>query len=491
MKILLIQPPVTILRTEARKCHPPLGLAYIAASLKDEFEVYVLDAVAEGYKTEETAGREHIRHGLALDAIKKRIAEISPGLVGVSSLFSSQVENVYRVCQAVKEIDNNIVTVVGGIHPTVEPKEVMGNRYVDFIIMGEGEETFKKLAHRIGSKEDISGLESVGFKSGVGSVTINPAAKYCQNLDSIPFPYWDIFPLKKYFEISNPHGSPVKRTPFLPIITSRGCPFECIFCSVHTLWGSTYRKRSSRNVLDELEHIISRFGVREILFEDDNLTLDANRATEIFDGMIAGAMNVTWSTPNGVAVQTLDEGMLTLMKRSGCRAISVGIESGDEGMLKNVIKKPLLLSHAKSIINKAVRLGLEVSAFFVVGCPGETVKTLKNTFRFARMLGGVNVNFFFATPLPGTRMLEVCRKERMVDGPLDYVKLKSERPYFGTAGLSRESLIALVRRERLKLYLLFVLFHPIRFLNKVWHKLIFDPRYFFRFKSGYLRPRHD
>ncbi len=486
MKVLLIQPPFTIFRTEPKKCHPPLGLAYLAAVLKESHEVMVLDALAEGYENEKIIDKEFMRYGLSFEDIKKRIATYAPDAVCISCLFSSQSINVYKICEAAKEVNNEIITILGGAHPSAVPDETLSDKNVDFVVIGEGEFILKKLLGHMEAKENVQEIGGIGFKRD-GSIWINRRKEYGANLDELPFPYWDIFPLKKYYEINNPHGNPAKRVPFLPVITSRGCPFECIFCSVHNVWGRIYRVRSAVNVLSELSYLTDRFGIREILFEDDNLTLDKGRAIGIFKGIIDKGFGIVWNAPNGVAVQTLDGEMLELMKRSGCYSISIGVESGDEYVLKNIIRKPIVLSNIKPIVMQAKKLGLETTAFFVVGFPGETIKNIRNTFRFARSLNVDTANFFFASPLPGTRLLELFKEKRLVDKNLDYLKLKSDQPYSKTEHLSVERLTALVYREKLKLHILSLLTNPGKFLHKIWRKVKTNPTYFIDFGNTFLK----
>jgi magnesium-protoporphyrin IX monomethyl ester (oxidative) cyclase len=480
MKVLLIQPPFTIFRTESKKCHPPLGLAYLAAVLKDDFEVKVLDALAEGYNNEEYVNSLHLRYGLSFVDIKKKIIDFSPDIICVSCLFSAQVENVHKICRLAKESNNKIITIVGGGHPSAVPEQMLQDLNIDFVVLGEGETTLRKLLENIELRKDICEIQGIAFRMN-GRIKINFKKKFEENLDSLPFPYWDIFPLKKYFKINNPHGSPAKNTSFLPVITSRGCPFECIFCSIHNLWGRNYRTRSAENVLKELDYLVHRFGIKEILFEDDNLTLDKERAEEIFRGIIHRNLDILWSVPNGVAVQTLDDDVLESMKKSGCYSISLGIESGDEYVLKNIIRKPLTLFRVKSVLRKALALNLETSAFFVVGLPGENLTNLKNTFSFARGLNVDNVNFFFATPLPGTRLLQICNEEGLVKGWPDYSRLKLDTANFSTKELPVAVLNSLVKREKIKIQLLYFIKRPRRFAIKLYNKLKNDPGYFARY----------
>ncbi|HAH20865.1 MAG: hypothetical protein A2Y00_03225 [Omnitrophica WOR_2 bacterium GWF2_43_52] len=480
MKVLLIQPPFTIYHSESKKCHPPLGLAYLAGVLRFNYDVRILDALAEGYDFQEKISPGIIRYGMAFTEIRKRIADFSPDIVGVSCLFSAQVENSLLACRAAKEVSKSILTVSGGAHPSTVPQEMLADSNLDFIVLQEGETSFPALLQALEAKSDFSRIDGIAFKKN-GKIIVNPKAAMEENLDTIPFPYWQALPIKKYFHINNPHGVALSNVPFLPVITSRGCPFSCIFCSVNNLWGRGYRKRSAENVLDELQYLIDSFGVREILFEDDNLTLDKQRAINIFAGMVERKFNLRWSVPNGIAVQTLDEPMLELMKKSGCHSISIAVESGDEYILHKVIGKPLELSQVKPIVEKARKIGLETTIFFVVGFPSETREQIKHTFTFSEKLGADNVNFFYATPLPGTALFEVCRKKGYLQGKIDYSRLKSDYPVFSTDTFTVTELASAVRKQKSKLYFLYALAHPVKSVRKIWRTIIIDPRNFIRF----------
>jgi magnesium-protoporphyrin IX monomethyl ester (oxidative) cyclase len=488
MRVLLVQPPFTLLRAETKQCHPPLGLAYLAASLRGSHEVAILDSLAEGYHTQTTIDKYRWICGLTFEDIKKRINDFSPDVVGVSCLFSAQYENIEKICLITKEIRTGIITIVGGAHPSAVPQEVLKNKYIDFVVIGDGEATLKELLDLLDSGENFKDIEGIGFKRN-GDVMINPQKRFKFQLDDILFPYWDIFPLDLYFKINNPHGGRAKRIPFLPMITSRGCPYECIFCSVHTLWGRHYRARSAENVLSEVLSLVRNFGIREILFEDDNLTFNIERARNIFRGIIDAGIDIYWSLPNGVAVQTLDDELLELMKKSGCYAMSIGVESGDTYILNDVIKKPINLSKIKPVLQKARALGMDTSVFFVVGLPGERRPHLLNTFRCAEYIDADNINFFFATPLPGTRLMELCKQKHLLPEDFRYSHLKSNFPSFSPGEISTAQLVCMVRYERIKLLFLYLFRHPKRFFYKVWKKIRNEPMCFLRISRGILTDR--
>ena len=305
-KILLIQPPCTITRDYTKEIQPPLGLAYIAAVLEKDYDVAILDAAVEGWAIECPEGEGAFRYGLSFDEIKARIAAFKPDVVGVSCLFSMQAANAHRVCRLVKEAASRIITVMGGAHPTALPETVLKDTAVDYVVIGEGEETTRQLLAGLQGGEDISRLDGIAFRRD-NAVTVNPKTSFIQDLDALPFPARHLLPMQEYFRINMPHGVTTRRSPNTSLITSRGCPAQCVFCSIHPIWGKTFRPRSPENVLAEIRLLITTYGIRELQFEDDNLTFDQKRANRLFDLMIEQRLDMLWTTPNGVAMWALDE----------------------------------------------------------------------------------------------------------------------------------------------------------------------------------------
>jgi magnesium-protoporphyrin IX monomethyl ester (oxidative) cyclase len=230
-----------------------------------------------------------------------------------------------------------------------------------------------------------------------------------------------------------------------------------------------------------MRHLKEAFGAKEIFFEDDNLTLDRARADKIFKGMISDRLNLIWSSPNGVAVSTIDHGLLGVIKKSGCRALSFGIESGDNYVLNNIINKPVDVSHAQDIIQEASRLGIETSVFFVVGFPDENRAQLANTIGLAERLRADSVNFFFATPLPGTEFFRRCMEKGLISPGADYRYLHSGKPHFDMVDVARGDLEKLIIKERIRISEMLLKRKPLLFVRKVFKKIVHDPMYFVRF----------
>lgn len=479
MKVMLIQPPYTILDTELKSCHPPLGLAYIAASLRGRHELKVLDALAEGFNCEKAEEKGYITYGLGFEDIKGKIKAFAPDMVCISCLFSAQAKNVYKIAALTKEINPRIATILGGAHPSAMPKQVLANKNIDYAVIGEGEKTLKELLERIERNNDLSDLEGLAYRKN-GEIIIKVRNNFENNLDSLPLPAWELFPLKKYFSINRPHGGLSRSSSVLPIITSRGCPYQCIFCSIHNIWGREYRARKPEAVLKEIEYLVSKFGIKGLIFDDDNLTLDRERAVKIFREIIEKNFNIGWSLPNGVFIGTLDKDLLSLMKKSGCYSISMAVESGDEEILKQ-IKKPVDLTKAKKIIKSAQDLGLEIAVFFVVGFPFETKKQVEKTLHFARELKVDNVNLFYATPLPGTELFKLCIKNNLLPKDLDFSILRQNLPSLEPKNFSKEELWNLVEKEKIRLYFYSIFRNPIKLFSKAKRKILKEPEYFFKF----------
>ncbi len=476
-RVLLVQPPFTILRDEAKGCQPPLGLAYLAAVLESSLDVHVLDAVAEGYVTEWDAGDGSFTYGLTDAQIRAVMADYCPQVVGVACLFSTQWRNAHRVCRLAKETLPDVVTVMGGAHPSATPRETLADSKVDFVVIGEGEEIFPALIASLkhgAAPEHIGGL---AFREG-GQVVVTPRRQYLGDLDCLPFPARRRLPMQKYFAINRPHGTVSRHSPNTSLITSRGCPAHCVFCSIHRVWGDRFRARSPGNVLDELELLVRDYGVREVHFEDDNLTYDRARAQAIFEGMIARGFDLAWTAPNGLAINTLDDELLALMQASGCYRLHLAVESGDPEVLHRIIRKPLRLEKVSAVIATARRLGLAVDTFFVVGFPGETTAQMQRTFQFARQLDVDNVSIFIATPYPGTELEAICRAEGYLPAGTPYDNLRVRRAVISTPQFSRDELERMVTQELFRLKLRQVT-RPRVFFERVVARAWRDPRWAF------------
>ena len=413
-KVMLIFPPVIIARICDKMCCMPMGISYLGAVLRDRYEVRLLDAVVEGYNLERDVTPRIFQCGLDTDMIMERIREFAPDVVGVSCLFSNQFPVVVELAKKVKIWNQEIVTVTGGTHPTFLPELCLREEALDYIVMGEAEESFPALLQAIETGSGHAEIDGLAFRTGKRQV-IHPKTAWIKNLDSLPFPARDLLPLQKYFDINTPFNYFSKSPRNISFISSRGCPYHCNFCSSTNFWGGRYRARSPENVLAELKHLKTVYGIKEVKFEDDNLTCDSKRAKAIFRGMIERELNLSWNMPNGVMVKTLaDRELVRLMKQSGCYEVSLAFESGDQWVLDNIVNKPLDLEAARGIVRGVQEEGIDTHAFFIVGFPGEKLAQIKNTFAYARSLDLDKIIIFFFNPLPGTSLYKECLKRGLI-----------------------------------------------------------------------------
>ncbi len=475
-KILLIQPPYSIWPGESKIVQPPLGLAYIAAVMENEgYTVKIIDSPLEGYEQEIKLQDGRYRYGLNMNQIMKKVKNFSPEIIGISCSFSTLFDTVCEIGREIKEYNSNIKICVGGAHSTAVPCEMVERNEFDFVIIGEGEVRFKKLALALSENGDLSKIDGLCYKIN-GKSILNPATDYIQNIDEIPFPARHLLDMEKYFEIHRPQGISTKNERGTTIITSRGCPANCIFCSIHGIWGKKFRSHSPEYVIREIEYLIEHYHIKELIFEDDNLTYDIDRAGKIFDLMIEKGLKLHWKTPNGIALWRLTENLIVKMRESGCYQTSFAIESGNEDVLHKIIKKPLNLKKVKSLVDAAKANGILAEGFFVVGFPGETFEQMKDSFRYAFKVGLDKAVFVIATPYPGTRLYDICLENGYLKSGYDYKNLITRKANIKTPDFTPVQLEKFVARSIFKYQLKKLLRNPLMTLNIVYSRFKSDPK---------------
>ena len=243
-----------------------------------------------------------------------------------------------------------------------------------------------------------------------------------QQLDDLPYPAYDLVEMERYLK-PNKIGYRSFQDRAISMITSRGCPFNCCFCAVHLHMGQKFRAHSAQYVLDHIQYVVDKFKVKNIFFEDDNLTLDIKRFEAICDGIVERKIKIGWETPNGVRADCLNLDLLKKMKQSGANSIFVGVESGDQQILDNVICKSLDLNRVVQFAKDAKQIGLKTGAFYIIGFPGETKENMQRTVDFALRLKrdyDVGMHLFMATPSYGTRLFKDCKANGYIQQDLTW-----------------------------------------------------------------------
>jgi O-antigen biosynthesis protein len=394
-----------------------LGLGYIAAVLRaGDIPVSIIDAFALGIGTFVPVnlpnGRVY-RCGLQYDDIAKQIPP-DVTLIGISVPFTNAARITFELASYLKMRFPMARIVLGGIHPSTFPEESLNNQGVDYVICGEGESSMLYLAQR----RDPGSIPGLYWRDNLGNIQKPAKPAREENLDTVPFPAWDLLPMELYFSIS-PRGNRTHRS--LALITSRGCPFSCKFCSVHPVSGRNWRARSPENVLAEIRLAFEQYQINHIEIEDDNFTLDKQRALTILRGLKSISPAITWAAHNGVRVDTLDEELLGEIKRSGCIQLNLAIEHGSPSVLK-AMNKQLSLEKVKQVVEECGRIKINSYGFCIVGHPGENKETFHESFLYFQNLkkrGLTKVIPFVVNAYPGTELYREARINGWLDPTTD------------------------------------------------------------------------
>lgn len=462
MKILLIVPPNFYNKGENYHITTPLGLAYIAAVLEKKHEVQILDSVIEN-PIPEIVSETMYRVGLEPAILEEKIKKFAPDVVGITSSYTVQQKSVSACAEIVKNL-GNIPVIIGGANASALPEEILkNNKSIDYILIGEGEESICDLIDCLEHNKDVSSIDGLGYRQE-NKICINPKTKYIENIDNLPLPARHLLPMKKYFEAGKEHALFSKRKPHTTMITSRGCPFKCVYCSIHSVWGRKWRARSAKNVVDEIEELIKTYGIKEIHFEDDNLTIHKNRMLDICDEIIKRKLDIAWTTPNGVYIGNLDEELLQKMKTSGCYRLFLGVESGNQYVLNNIIGKKISLEKVLEVIAILKKLKISTTGFFVIGLPGETKETIKETVDFMIKADFDHALLSIATPYPGTDLYKICKEKNYITNP-DVSQLKPKFATISTNEFSKEDVIKLRNNGLIRFQLSKMTKHPVKYIT--------------------------
>lgn len=441
MRVLLVNPPITFAQRKRMGPvvnnlfynSPPLGLCYLAAVLEENnITVRILDAAVEGL---ETAG------------VMQHYSKFRPDIVGITSTTYS-FQSAVSIAMTIKKENPSIRIIIGGSHVSADPESSFLYNCFDVGVIGEGEITLLELIKSWDGKKDLREVSGIVFRRD-SELYLTKPRDYIENLDTLPFPSRHLIPMELY----QPQPNDERARPKISMISSRGCPFDCIFCDKN-VFGKKYRSFSPEYIVSEMEYLIDNFGAKDIAFLDSCFTVNKERVESIILEMNKRQLGMSWTCTARADVVTRE--LLDKMKKAGCWRIRLGIESGDEEVL-GFIKKGITRKQVQDATGWAAEAGLQPKGFFMIGHLIDTKKSIEETIRFAKSLPLKDITVQINTPLKNTYQYGVYKKygSLVVESSS---RLSYFEPVFIPDGLTREYLKKIYREFYSSWYLRPVVF---------------------------------
>jgi anaerobic magnesium-protoporphyrin IX monomethyl ester cyclase len=445
MRILLASPESNV--WNSRK-HIPLGIGYLAAVLRDRgHQVGIYDAAVEVEPLAQVVQRHRYE------------------LLGITAC-TPLIKDAWNMAKEGKRL--GMTTVLGGPHLTLLPEESIGPDHpeVDYVIQGEAEESIVEFVEALQGERPIDLVHGLFWRKD-GEIAANLPSRLVPDLDTIPYPAHDLYKITRYTNLQPLTDGLDKKARSYTVMTSRGCPYKCTYCS-KPITGNTWRARSISDVIGEWRWLVRDLKATEIGLTDDIWNLKLDRAKDLCRALIDEGLNtVPWVTVHGMKVNHADAELFKLMKAAGCKRVGFGVESGDEMVLRNIIKKAQSKDQVRNAVRWAKEAGLQTMGFFIYGMPYETEETMEKTTRFALELDPSMAHFMLATPYPGTEMYDVIQKYGNIFAHdwQDFA-IQDDEAHFTMPGYDPD----IVVRKWKEAYRRFYLYRPKRAWEKVSQK---------------------
>jgi anaerobic magnesium-protoporphyrin IX monomethyl ester cyclase len=414
-------------------CMPPFGLALLAALAREKgFSVSFLDCNALQ---------------LGLDKIEENLPDDPPRFVGITA-STVLIDNALALSKIVKKKYPNTKIIIGGVHATVKPEEVLSSKEVDYAVMGEGEYSLLELL----SNNQPETIKGIGFKKE-DKIFINPGRETITDINIFPSMPYDLLPMDKYY----PALGSYQRAPSFGMITSRGCPGRCTYCKGDLL-GERVRFISAEKIVKDIIFLQKNYGIKDITFYDDTFTAQRQRMKDLCKLILENNLDVTWCC--FARVDTVDLEILKEMKKAGCYQILYGVESAAPGILEN-IKKRITLKKVEEAVLNTKKAGIEVRLSFMIGNPGETEETIEKTIKYAIFLAPDLVSFNITTPYPGTEMYKWAKTNNFLihENWSDY---NFAKPVMELPTISSKKVLEYYKKAHRRFY-----FRPAYFLKRL------------------------
>lgn len=478
MKILLIHPYISS-NNRFTVLTEPIGLLCLASYMEESgYEVEILDLYARGVDSIVKRGKLYTKGVSDKPTIIQLVRGYRPDLIGITCNFTEYAPDAFELAKLIKS-NINVLLVIGGAHVSMDAEDTLRqNEAIDVVVRGEGEIVFKRLIEAVECGRTFDNIEGITYKNNKGEIISNPKQTLIKDMDTLPIPDRSKIPMNIYLRTNSMALQFIKKEPVATIMTSRGCPFNCIFCSSKAMWERKWRPRSPEKVLEEIEALVTDFGVNEVAIYDDQFIVDKRRVERLCDLLIERKLDISLSIPSGTSVWLAGEKLLKKMKRAGFYRLCFPIETGNENTMK-FIKKPINLKDTKKLIKIANRIGFWTQGNFIIGFPYESKEEIRSTIKYAYDSGLDYAFFYIAQPCAGSEMYEIFKKEGLL---MNIARLSNvERAGYDTKTMKAHEL-QFIRNRASSWYLprkLLTYMNPINFYNMLLPKLssIDDIRY--------------
>jgi len=452
-RIAFITPNVIGSSTQVRRTQPPLGVACLAAVL-EEFNfknLQIIDSSAEGYNQVRNVGKDFIEFGLDDEIVISRLKKFNPDIIGISALFSSQFGCAERLAKKIKNELPNSLIVFGGIHASKMYESLLiKNSFIDYIICGEADYSFTIFCNNFENKIDLKKTPSLAYRDEKNIEKINKNTEPPGlDMNELPLPAWHLLNIKMYWDIGMPHNPFMKSKKFLTVMTERGCPEKCYFCSSADFFGNSgrFRALTPEKAFEMIKYAVEKYGIKEFQIEDDTFTLNSKRVIEFCKKIRKFNLRIT--LPNSIradAPKNKDRRleMFKYMSEAGFDKVGIAAEHGDQDFLDRVIGKRLNLEEVVATIDIAHKTNIMVHTNFMMGFPFETKENRDKTINFAKSLKADSFSVSLVAPLPGTKVYNICKKHNLFMPDFSINRLVYDRVSIIPHDISAEDLHKLV-----------------------------------------------
>ena len=471
-----------------RPLSEPLGLLYIASYMtqkSDKYNIKILDLYAlNPVKHKREGFDDKFYFGLTeRNKITELVQNYSPDIIGISSQFTGYAEYSVETAKTVKESMPSVPVVIGGAHATFFAENILNKyNFVDFIIRGEGEISFFELCEAIRTKSEITNISGITYRAQDNHIISNKNREPVENLDEFKIPERTLIDMNKYFDMSSDVFPGSCGYPVATMVLSRGCKFNCIFCSTKNMWANKWRSRSHDSIINEIEYLIRNFNVKEIAFVVDQILGDKKWFEKLLDIIILKKFKLTFQAINGLSVWLIDKNLLLKMKNAGFYKIALPIDTGNPNTLKYINKQQINLTEVKKTIELVHTFGFFSSANFLIGFPFETEEEINKTVKFAYTCGVDIIYFFIAKMHAGSDMYDKCTDIKL----LENIETSGSWANVTNSSLtiSSEKLSAILSKAQKHyfIYKCIFLLNPVNFYKHIFFKMIRIKNYILVFK---------